>query len=338
VNIYTREYFQLIYDRLADGGIATYWLPVARPNPGTDVDTIVRAFCDVFDDCSLWNGTPFDLMLAGSRKGMGGESAAPPPPAVEERFTKPWQTSGLEAKLREVGFEQPEQIGATFIGDATYLRQLTAHTPPLTDNFPQRLRPVPERPSLSDPAYASNRAVAERYQTVLDPARGRDLFIGSDSIARLWPPDLRARSLPFFDTQRIINRVLWEGGHPLAQIEDLHAVLTATRLRTLPLWILGSDEAKQRIAESSKEATGPVAYARALRALSGRDYPGAVLYFLRSEQLGVQAATVRPMLIYSLAMAGRLDEARQLAHAARPSSADERHFWQFMAKTFGVKP
>jgi hypothetical protein len=27
VNIYTREYFQLIYDRLADGGITTYWLP-----------------------------------------------------------------------------------------------------------------------------------------------------------------------------------------------------------------------------------------------------------------------------------------------------------------------
>ena len=28
VNLYTREYFQLIYDRLAEGGIATYWLPI----------------------------------------------------------------------------------------------------------------------------------------------------------------------------------------------------------------------------------------------------------------------------------------------------------------------
>ena len=49
VNIYTREYFQLIHDRLAEGGMATYWVPVARPDPGTDVDTIVRAFCDVFE-------------------------------------------------------------------------------------------------------------------------------------------------------------------------------------------------------------------------------------------------------------------------------------------------
>ena len=60
VNIYTREYFELIHDRLAEGGIATYWLPVARPDPGTNVNGIVRAFCDVFADCSLWNATPFD--------------------------------------------------------------------------------------------------------------------------------------------------------------------------------------------------------------------------------------------------------------------------------------
>ena len=71
VNIYTREYFQLIYDRLAEGGMTTYWLPVARPDPGTDVNTIIRAFCDVFEDCSLWNGTPFDLMLVGARHAAG---------------------------------------------------------------------------------------------------------------------------------------------------------------------------------------------------------------------------------------------------------------------------
>src|SRR6185436_444107 len=84
VNIYTEEYFRLIHDRLADGGIATYWLPVARPDPGTDVTSIIRAFCDVFSDCSLWNATPFDLMLAGSRN--------PPARAVtQDEFTAPWR-------------------------------------------------------------------------------------------------------------------------------------------------------------------------------------------------------------------------------------------------------
>ncbi|MGC4084903.1 MAG: hypothetical protein QM736_23010 [Vicinamibacterales bacterium] len=149
VNIYTREYFDLVKNRLAEGGIASYWVPVARPNPGTDVNTIIRAFCDVFSDCSLWNATPYDLMLVGSR-GLRG-------PRTIEQFTAPWQTPGLEARLREVAFERAEQIGATFIGDADYLRALTRDTPPLVDDFPQRLSPVAGRPSFSDPAYRSRR-------------------------------------------------------------------------------------------------------------------------------------------------------------------------------------
>ena len=83
VNIYTREYFQLIYDRLAEGGIATYWLPVARPEPGTDVDTSLKAFCEVFADCSLWNATPFDLMMVGTRHATG--------PVAEETIRAAWQ-------------------------------------------------------------------------------------------------------------------------------------------------------------------------------------------------------------------------------------------------------
>jgi spermidine synthase len=108
VNIYTRDYFRLIHEHLAEGAMATYWLPVARPDPGTDVDTIVRAFCDVFDDCSLWNATPFDPMLVGTRHARG--------PVSEAEFQRAWKTPVLGARLREVGFEQPQQVGATFIG------------------------------------------------------------------------------------------------------------------------------------------------------------------------------------------------------------------------------
>jgi len=329
VNIYTREYFQLIRDRLADGGLASYWVPIGRPDPGTDVDTIIRAFCDVFDDCTAWTGTPFDLILVGSRGASG--------PLDEAGFTQPWQTAGLQAKLREVGFEEPEQIGATFIGDARYLHTLTAATPLLTDNFPQRLRPVAGRPSLSDPRYNSDPAVAQRFMTLLDTERTRDLFESSPYIRARWPGPLALRTLPAFDLQAIINRVLWEGGHPLAQIEDLHKVLTETRLRTLPLWILGSDEVKQRIAERSAERSGPVEYARALRAISGRDYHAAVLLLAHAEQLGLEAPTVRPLLVYALVMSDRLEEARQLARAARPRTDEQRHYWAWMGKTFGVK-
>jgi len=328
VNIYTREYFSLIHDRLADGGIATYWLPVARPDPGTDVHSIVRAFCDVFDDCSLWNATPFDFMLAGTRHAAGPLTAA--------SFAAAWQSPMRASRLREVGFEEPAQIGATFLGDASYLRELTATTPPLTDDFPQRLRPVPARPSLSDPRYRSDPAVMALYRRVIDPGRAREAFATSDLVRRLWPPSLIVETLPFFDTQRILNRVLLEGGGPLRQIEDLHALLTTTTLRTLPLWLLGSDEVTQRIAEESSERTGATEYARALRALSARDYLRAAAHFSEADRRGLQAPTLRPLLAYSLCLAGDRETARQLARGRTPRDADEQHFWDWMRATFGV--
>ena len=225
---------------------------MARPDPGTDVDTIMRAFCDVFEDCSLWNATPFDLMLVGTATRRG--------PVTDAQFAAAWQNPTLQARLREVGFEQPEQIGATFVGDADYVRRLTAGTPPLTDDFPHRLIPVAGRASLSDPRYATDAAVAARYQSVFDPSRARDAFRASPLVRNLWPSALAERSLPLFDRQRVINRVIWEGGKPLAQIEDLDSVLTGSTLRTLPLWILGSDEVKQQIAESVNDGTGTTEY------------------------------------------------------------------------------
>ena len=90
--------------------MATYWLPVARPDPGTNVNAIIRAFCDVFADCSLWNATPFDLMLAGTRDASG--------PGSVPAFAQPWRLPALRARLEEVGLELPQQIGATFLGDA----------------------------------------------------------------------------------------------------------------------------------------------------------------------------------------------------------------------------
>jgi len=331
VNIYTREYFQLTYDRLEDGGMATYWLPVGRPDPGTNVSTIIRAFCDVFDDCSLWNATPFDLMLAGTR-------GAATRPVSEAEFVKPWQIPDLRSNLSEVGLELPQQIGATFLGDAAYLRQLTAGTPPLDDNHPQRLQPVPGRPSLSDPGYGVDAAVTRLYESVMDPARARQAFATSPFIRQLWPERLIEATLPFFDHEGILNDVLWNGGHPLRQIESLHRLLTETPLRTLPLWILSSDDIKERIAWHANDGTGAAEYTRGLAALVARDYLGAASAFADSEQRGLIGETIRPLRVYALCLAGRLDAAEQLAYGMQPRGTEERHFWEWLGQKFGVGP
>jgi spermidine synthase len=328
-NIYTREYFHLVYDRLAEGGMTTYWVPVARPDPGTDVNTIIRAFCDVFDDCSLWNATPFDFMLVGTRHATG--------PVSEAAFGAAWSRPAMAARLSEIGLEEPEQIGATFIGDAPFLRQLTGGAPPLTDDFPHRLRPVDGRASLSDPRYLRDPAVFQMYQRALDPVRAREAFAASDFVKRLWPRMLISGSLRRFDEQRIMNRVLLEGGRPLAQIEELHALLTGTSLKTLPLWFLGSDDVKERIAEASAERSGATEYARALRALVARDYRRAAAYFGESERRGLQGETVRPLQAYALCLAGDLDTARLLARGSVARTDAERHFWNWLRATYGVE-
>ena len=249
-------------------------------------------------------------MLLGSRGASG--------PIREDAFAKPWVTPGLEARLREVGFEQPEEIGATFLGDAEYLRDLTKDTPELVDDFPQRLVPSPSRVSLSDPRYATDSSVSDFFQRVIDPGRARELFARSPFIRQFWPAALVARTIPAFDYQRIINRVLWDGGKPLRQIEDLHFLLTRTPLRTLPLWVLGSDEVKQRIAESSGDTSGAVEYARALRALTGHGYAAAAGFFAASERRSFGGAQVRALHAYALCMAGQLDEARSIAQVLMP--------------------
>src|SRR5262249_57880808 len=121
----------------------------------------------------------------------------------------------FEPRWTEVGLERLEQIGATSFGDARFARQLVPDVPPLTDDFPHRLVPRLMRPSLSAPAHAVDRAVTERFQRVIDPARAQEAFLASHFIHGMWPAELATKSAPYFAWQRVINRVFLEGGRPL---------------------------------------------------------------------------------------------------------------------------
>ena len=111
VNLSRRRYFRLMHDRLEQGGVATCWLPI--PGDGTyDVAPVIRAFCDVFEDCSLWNGALFDWMLVGTRHSRG--------PVTVRQVSNAWDNPRIGPHLREIGFENPQQLGAAFLGDAPY--------------------------------------------------------------------------------------------------------------------------------------------------------------------------------------------------------------------------
>ena len=221
MNLYTRDYFQLMYNRLAEGGIATYWLPVTEQAPVTA--SRPSSARSVMRSRTVRCGAPHCSTGCSSERG-----SAQGPGIPGATFAAAWSRArALHARLREVGLEEPEQIGATFIGDAAFLRELSKDAPAAGRRFSAAASAVPGA------AVAVRSALPFRpgcrrdcTRRTLDPSRARDAFAGSDFIKRLWPPSLVAGSLQRFDEQRMINRVLWEGGRPLMQIEDLHSLLT----------------------------------------------------------------------------------------------------------------
>jgi spermidine synthase len=265
VNLYTREYFALIHDRLRSGGVATYWLPVHNLLE-SDAKAIIRAFCDAFRNCSLWVGHDLDWMLVGSRGDLPRPEAA--------AFERQWQDPGVLPELRKVGFERPELLGTTFLGDARWLDEITAGTLPLSDAWPKRLSNEIQHDARST------------FGAWMDVARARDRFRESPFVATLWPPELRARTLESFDVQELINaagraaRPAWD--HRLRALDRLASPM---RLPTVAGWSLGIHSDRLDAVDAALAAGRPKAPHRrtlALRALAEGRYAEAARRLARA--------------------------------------------------------
>ena len=154
VNLYTQEYFQLIYDALKPGGISTYWLPL---HAFDDINAlaVIKAFCNVFKTCSLWNGAQLEFMLVGSKSRISQVN--------NRQLTEKWSPV-ITSEFIKMGFDNPGQVFATFVGDYEYLGMLTENIGPVTDNYPQRITPysvdAPSRSVLYSDFFNIKRRVA----------------------------------------------------------------------------------------------------------------------------------------------------------------------------------
>jgi hypothetical protein len=149
---------------------------------------------------------------------------------------------------------------------------------------------------------------------------------------------LQQTTVAYFEPQRIYNRVVVEGFHPLQQIEDLHYLLTSTSLQWLPLWVLGlgNHPIQNHVQDMPNDGSGQVEYVRGLLALSRRDFREAARNFGLSELQG--RAGVRSLLVYSLCLAGESSTAAKLSQNIDATDGDLRHFWGWMRARFGVGP
>jgi len=321
VNLYTREYFSLVHDRLADEGIASYWLPT-KGLFEEDAFAILRAFCDAFPKCSLWSGAGWDWMMVGSR----GEIAQ----VSQERLSRQWNDRRVATKLRGIGIERPAQLGALFLADAAQLRALTQETPPLEDDHPKRIRDAIPRPRPF-------------FREFMQPAVARERFRESAFVRELLSDDLREEVLDWFDEQGLIDRTIFQEIQTFPErLAALHLVLTGSRLETLAQWILGSDagmiHAAKQAAAAGRQAPG-IDFQLAVDALSQRRYAEAARTFERARKHPAEV-TRRELIyyeIYALCLADHFDDARRLAAKAaigRSQRDSDRAFDDFLAAHF----
>jgi len=239
VNLYTREYFQLIHDRLAPGGMTTYWLP-QHALGSSDSRSIIRAFCDVFNDSSMWIGAGDNWMMLGVKDGHERVG--------EERFRAQWDDARVAPILAASGFESPEQLVSYFIADGLTLRRMTQDALPLTDNYPHRLSPD-SLVMAYDPTYAEYASHKESLRRLTQ----------SEHVSRLVPESYLRKSMPYFEHRDMIHDQWAQERNRLnpslrGRLEAIHTVLSKSTLQTPILWAFGSGYRDQRIADRVAES------------------------------------------------------------------------------------
>ena len=326
VNLYSREYFRLVRDRLADGGIASYWLPVLHLEP-REAFAVIRGFCDAFEDCSLWTGFGHEWMLVGTRAARG--------PGSEERFARQWSDPAVVPALRAAAFASPAQLGATFLADAAQLATLTAGVEPLVDDHPHRLDPRGHgRPS-------------SEYAQLMDTGHARERFRASPFIRRLWPPRWFDETLPAFEGQSLVNQHAWTIENVLSPITlaDMEGAI-ASGDEVLALWSLGSSVEEQELAGQASDAgaTEPDLFRiQGLRALARHSWAEADSLLARAESQAAPAPRVRQLRILAAGLAGDHERAKLLlADAARlaqdPPGDGPEDGWTWLARRFDLQP
>jgi predicted membrane-bound spermidine synthase len=235
VSLYTQEYFQLVYDRLSPNGMATYWLPVQLLKP-REARSIVKAFCNVFKNCSLWSSAVNQWMLAGIKDPITEVSY--------NDFVRAWDDPVLGPELRDLGFVNPQQFGALFIADGERLRDWVSADPVLTDNYPRIL----------ESSYFREPGIDPLFRDFLDPSLSLKNFMASEQISRIWPSRLRQETEKYFASRNWVLKIMaprdsWETVSPAENSRYLGDPL----LKPFRIFSQGSEPYFERILAGTKE-------------------------------------------------------------------------------------
>jgi spermidine synthase len=323
VNLYTQQFFSLINDRLKDGGIASFWLPIYQLTTD-ETKAILRAFHNVFPNASVWATCDLEWIMIGLK--------APLHKPNEQSARALWSDAGTRSDLGRIGLEVPAQMSALFLMDGEEIDRITQGVEPLSDLYPKRLTDV--HPDL--------KAVHHFAYNYLEGSAALHRFLSSPLIKELWPNEWKkSLELLFFVRER---RYLSEmsGSNWLAEL-DLY--LRHTQLRTPVLAVQNCDEFRltlaQKLATNSPNLPVEALPDLIAGALARRDFHGTIQLLESERDHGFTNINNFFLLTYLYCLNGNVEKAEALA-AAENGSIEKDWFvdwlWGDLQAEFGFRP
>ena len=125
VNLYTKEYYELVKSHLKEGGIMSQWIPLYNLSV-EDVRMLVKTFQSVFPHTTIWLANA-DIFLIGSPTDTSIDYGQ-----LESRILPPH----IKKLLKEIDLEDPLEILNTFLMNEDMVRAYAGNAPIIDDNMP----------------------------------------------------------------------------------------------------------------------------------------------------------------------------------------------------------
>jgi spermidine synthase len=322
VNLYTEQFFKLMADRLNDGGIATFWLPIYQLNV-TEAKSILRAFHNAFPNTLIWSSADEEWIM------MGIKGA---PRAIDNRqFRKFWDYTNTREDLARIGLEVPEQLAALFVMDGEEIDHVANEAKPLTDFFPKRLGEI----TAVDPA------IHEFTSDHMKSSSAADRFRSSRLIQQTFPDEIvNAQLDPFFVIREMRYRASLTETNWLAEL-DIH--LRGSRLREPVLECLDSNEFRvalvKKVAAVSQSPPLELLPDLVADALAQRDYPGAIRLLEQKRSRGAPTADDFYLLTYLYCLNNDVASAEGIAKQTQDrQSPMAKWLWGKLQAEYGFRP
>lgn len=127
VNLYSRDFYEIVKRRLNEGGMLAQWWPIVAQND-EDSQSLVRSILDVFPYVTLWTTEVHEMLLLGSTQPLELDYAR-----IDERMQAP----AVGRALAEVGVMSAADLLATYITDRAGLESYAGAALPVTDDRPR---------------------------------------------------------------------------------------------------------------------------------------------------------------------------------------------------------